>query len=330
LTAAQIESGPRIRIRIPGYVYKLKPAKAGQGMSLSAASSAGGGHGPGKADERHLDWLESQRRRKRFNLGDYDVQVAGDEVIVSGKTSDSWQREKVLERSEVEAEISTESRTPVFIFYLVYAMYAVGFLMFFVSSGITPYTQLVVFAIALVILFTPLVLESMLPTKFFLAAAAVFFILVFSLPGLEYLSVAFKSVESAVGKGHVEEFLIFASIFPILLRRMIGQMMVSYRLKLEQGGEKFEVVTESPSAVSLVEYLKDGYSHRSFFKMPSFFLNLSRKRMKSCHYCGEKTLTECHRCNRPVCDEHTELLRGFKVCLDCYIDRRGKIKRNLR
>ncbi len=284
----------------------------------------------GESGNSHLEWLEEQRRKKRFNLGDYDALVTREEVIISGKTPEHRQDEKRFDRSEIDAEIQTVSRTPVYIFYLVYALYAYGFLMFFITTGIDPVVQLSIFGMALVLLFTPLVLELFLPTKGFLIATAVFFVLVFSLPKISFLSVAFKAVESAVGKGHVEEFIIFASLLPILLRRMISQMMVSYRLELKQGDERFGLLTESPSAVSLVDYLEEGYRSRSFFRIPSFFLSLSKKRMKSCDYCGEKTLVECHRCNKPICDEHTEMLRGYKVCLDCYIDRRGKIDRGLR
>jgi hypothetical protein len=42
-------------------------------------------------------------------------------------------------------------------------------------------------------------------------------------------------------------------------------------------------------------------------------------------YCGEETLVECNRCHTPVCNDHFEIFRGYKVCLDCYVERRGNL-----
>ena len=278
----------------------------------------------------HLKWLEKERAKRTFNIGDYNIKATPDEIRIKGKTPDSWGQEVVLDRSKTKAEILTESRTPMFIFYLVYAAYAFGFLMFFLTTGISVATQIAVLGVALFLMFTPLLLELLLPTHLFLISTGVFFVVVFSLSGISLLSTTFKAVESSVGKGYVELFIIFASIFPLLLRRMVGQMLINYRLRLEEGSKKFEILSSSPSAPALVNYMKHGHIPRRFLKLPLYFFTLSRKRMKSCVYCGKATLDECKRCHRPICDTHIELLRGYKVCLDCFIDRRGKIRRNLR
>ena len=144
------------------------------------------------------------------------------------------------------------------------------------------------------------------------------------------LKASFSAVQQAVGKGHVEEFIIFASLFPLALRRMVSQMMVSYRVRIDDGSSKFETVTESSTAISLKDHVETGPRHRQLFKLPAFLLRLGRKSMKHCEYCGRLTMDECHRCHRPICPDHTEILRGYKVCLDCYVERRGKIKHVLR
>lgn len=283
----------------------------------------------GKADE-HLEWLELQRSRRTFNIGDYNVKATPSSIIVKGKTPESWGRDIEMDRSRAKVSISTQSRTPMFIFYLIYVAYAFGFLMFFLTTGITMATQISIFALALFLMFTPLAFDVLVSTRRFLILTAVFYVAVFSLSGYEPLHTAFKAVELSAGKGYVETFIIFASIFPLILRRMIAQMMISYRLKLEEGSSRFEVLTDSPGAVDLVNYLREGPARKSFYKFPLFFLTLSRRKMKPCFYCSTPTLTECKRCNRPTCAEHTSMLRGYKVCLDCFVERRGKIRHNRR
>jgi hypothetical protein len=280
--------------------------------------------------DAHLKWLEFQRSKKTFNVGDYNIKASPDYITITGKTPETWGRDIRMDRDRTKATIATESRTPLFIFYLVYVAYALGFLMFFLTTGIGVATQVFILGLALVMMFTPMVLDTALPTRKFLVGTAVFYVIVFSLADYAPLSTAFEAVEGAVGKGYVEAFIIFASVFPILLKRMVSQMMISYRLKLEEGSRKFEVLTESPGAPALMDYLKGETETKAGFKLPMFFFRLSRRRMKPCFYCSDPTLTECKRCNRPVCSEHTAVLHGYKVCLDCFVDRRGKIRRNLR
>lgn len=282
------------------------------------------------AETSHLKWLEAERSKRTFNVGDYNIRATPEFVTIQGKTSETYGEDIRLDRQRTQATIDTESRTPLFVFYLVYLAYAVGFLMFFVTTGISVATQASIFGVALALMFTPLIFEVALPTVRFLILTAVFYVCVFSLSGMAPLATAFKAVENAVGEGYVEAFIIFASLFPILLKGMISQMMISYRLRLSEGTEKFEVLTSSPGAPALVEYLRQGPAKRHFHKMPFFLMRLSRRRMKPCFYCSEPTLSECKRCNRPMCPEHSGMLRGYRVCLDCFIDRRGKIRRNLR
>lgn len=282
------------------------------------------------AQNKHLEWLDKERRKRTFNLGDFNVKVTPDLITVQGKDPATWGKDLCLSPSRTRASIATESRTPLYIFYLVYAVYAYGFLMFFVTTGISVLTQVSIFAIALFLMFMPLIFELSLPTKPFLIATGAFFVVIFSLSEAQPFTTAFEAVEKSVGKGNVEAFMIFASILPILLRRMIGQMMIRYRLKLDDGSSKLEITTENPSAVALVDYLDHGPTPRRFLRLPFFFFTLSRKKMKICFYCRNLTLDECNRCHRPICESHFEMLHGYKVCADCFIERRGKIRYNLR
>ncbi len=281
-------------------------------------------------EDEHLEWLERERSKRTFNLGDFNVRVTPDLITIKGKDPASWGKDLVLDPAKTQASIATESRTPLYIFYLVYAVYAYGFLMFFVTSGISAVTQVSIFALALFVMFMPLIFELLLPTKPFLIATAAFFVVLFSLSETQPLAIAFEAVEKSVGKGNVEAFVIFAAILPILLRRMISQTMIRYRLRLDDGSSRFEALTENPAAVALVDYLNHGAPRRRFFRFPLFFLNLSRKRMKPCFYCRRLTVEECNRCHRPICEDHFEMLHGYKVCADCFIERRGKIRYNLR
>ncbi len=278
----------------------------------------------------HLRWLESERSKRTFNFGDYNARVTPDQIRIWGKISSEYGDDVILDRSRTRTSISTVSRTPLFMFYVIYPVYAFGFLMFFIAQDIAVETQISIFALAIFMMFTPLVLDKLLPTNYFLIATAVFYVGIFSLSKTEPLTTAFKAVEESVSEGYVETFIIFASLLPLLIRRMIGQMMIGYRLKLDDGSRSFQIETESAAAPAMVEYLRKGYVPGRPLRLPAFLMALSRRRMKSCQYCGESTTLECHRCYRPMCSAHSGMLRGYKVCLDCFVERRGKIKRNLR
>ena len=64
----------------------------------------------GNVDE-HLKWLELQRSKRTFNIGDYNIKATPDYITVRGKTSETWGRDLELDRSSAKVSISTESRT---------------------------------------------------------------------------------------------------------------------------------------------------------------------------------------------------------------------------
>jgi len=65
------------------------------------------------------------------------------------------------------------------------------------------------------------------------------------------------------------------------------------------------------------------------------FFGLAKKRKKKCAFCDNLTISECKRCGRPICDDHTKRLEGsgglrWEVCPDCLSSRRGKVRTSRR
>jgi hypothetical protein len=274
--------------------------------------------------------------RVTFNLDKHDVEVGEDRIVVRGKTSDSWGKEVVLDRSTATAETETESARPLYLVYATFAIYTFGFLLIFVQDGIAVSTQMVLFGIAALLILLPLSLYFALPLKLFAVAAVVFYVLTFSFSGLGQLETILSIVEDLVGEDYLEAFIMGAGMLPVLLHVMVSQTIVTRRLRIADQGRAVELTSAGRSAERLVEYLErgslpgdwaDAFRRLLEFRVPLFFLRLSRQRMKRCQYCGKDTLIECTRCHRPICSEHAELLRGYKVCVDCYKDRHGKLRR---
>ncbi len=275
--------------------------------------------------------------RKTFNLGDYDVDVTPDKVVIRGKTGGEWGKERFLTRPGVEASISVESKAHLKVLYLAYPLYAFAFIMLFVIDGIMLTEQIAIFGVALALLLTPLLLYALLPRVAFMISLAVFFVVVFSFRQASHLRTVLEVVEGVAGAGYVESFIMGASLLPILLHFVVSQTMIKYRLRLKKESELFEVLTWSRSAPALVDYIRFGQRERGFslkrflwFDFPMIFLRLSKDRMKTCSYCDERTFVECNRCHAPVCSSHFRVLRGYKVCLDCSAQRRDRVRESIR
>jgi len=286
-----------------------------------------------------VDRLERQRSEKTFNMGDYDVRVTEDEVEVRSKKGKEWGQTVLFKRASVKASFSPVSRKPLIALWVGYLFYALGFMTIFVVDGIPQSDQIAVLALALSLLLVPLLMFIFLPTTIFVAGCAVFFLAVFSAPESGHLGTIFQAAQDAVGKDYVEAFIIGAALLPIVVHMMVIQTIVKYRLSLEEGSNRFEAMAYGSARSSLLRYIREGppeigqgLSLRGLFefKLPFFFMKLSKGRMKSCQYCGEKTLLECTRCRAPICGSHYGTLHGYKVCLDCLADRRGKTREGLR
>ncbi len=59
-----------------------------------------------------------------------------------------------------------------------------------------------------------------------------------------------------------------------------------------------------------------------------------KKEKKPCAYegCDQEAKNECKICYKPICKKHTKKLASeaglrWQVCADCYLERKGKIKR---
>jgi len=271
-----------------------------------------------------------------FNLGNHDVKVGDEDILVLGKTSGSWGKEVVLNRRTATAQLEVASARPLYLVYASYLLYTLGFLLIFVEDGISASTQIALFAIAALILLLPLLLYFALPLKLFVAMVAIFYILVFTLPGFSQLEMMMEMIKEVVGEGYVESFVMGAGMLPILLYVMVSQTIVEYRLRIRDGDQSFELASRGLPAKRLVDYLERGQLPRDWtdafrrlleFRVPLFFLRLSHHRMKRCQYCGKNTLMECTRCHAPICSDHAGILRGYKVCLDCYKEGRGRLRR---
>jgi len=286
-----------------------------------------------------LDRLERQVSEKTFNMGDYAVRITEGQVEVRSKKGKEWGQAVLFQRASVKASFTPVSRKPLIVLWVGYLFYALGFLTLFVVDGIPQSDQVAVLGIALSLLLVPLLLYIFLPTTIFVAGCAVFFVAIFSAPELGYMGTLFQAAQEAIGGGYVEAFIIGASLFPIVLHVMVGQTIVKYRLLLEEGPNRFEGMAYGSSRSALLRHIAEGppemgqgFSLRRLFefRLPFFFMRLSRGRMKSCQYCGEKTLLECTRCRAPICSSHYGTLQGYKVCLDCLAQRRGKTREGLR
>ena len=228
---------------------------------------------------------------KTFNLGNHDVKVTENRVVVSGKTSQSWGKDVAFQRSKTEAHLEVVSKKPLLMVYISYLFYALGFLLIFVEDGVSVPTQMRLFVIAIVLLLTPLAMYFILPLKPFILGAAIFYVVIFSFSGFEYLEMAFEIVEDVVGAGYVESFIMGAAMLPILLHLMVSQTMITYRLRLQDEDTSFEVISRGSPAKRLVDYMKRDYLEKSWpdvlrrlfeFRIPLFFLRLSSERMKRC------------------------------------------------
>ncbi len=297
------------------------------------------GNQGGSGTSDRLDWVERERSKKRYNLGDYDVIVGQDTVTIRSKTPTEWGKSTVLKRPGTKASITSRPGKSLRIFYLAYALFILVFSMFFVTTEVSEPTQIQLVGLALALILIPFALYMVLPAWVFVGAIALHFVVLFSLPGSMLLETAFKTIEESVGQGNVETFIIAASLLPVILHIMLEQTMVRYTLTLEEGGNVLRIPTWNSHVKALVQHVNTGAGKpgietllKRFFlmRLPSYFLKLGRHRMKNCSYCDKVTLTECVRCHTPICDEHTETLRGYKVCPECQIERRGKLRDGLR
>jgi len=292
----------------------------------------GGRESNGPMDE-HLAWLNEEKARKVFNLGRFSLSVSRDRVVVRGKVGEEWGREQVFDRGSVETSVTPVSRSSQHVLYAGFAFYLLGYLTLFVVDGLRTPQQLYVFGISLLILLLPLIFYITITLKPFLVFSAAFYLVLFSLPVEGQLGVVFQVVEDMVGAGYVESFFVGASMLPIIMHVIVKQTLVRYDFWLVEENKKFHTRVAGRVAPVAESYIRNWsppgrrFSPGRFmwFDFQHFFLRLSKNREKSCLYCGRRTLVECNRCHTPVCNDHFEVFRGYKVCLDCWVDTRGNL-----
>jgi hypothetical protein len=293
----------------------------------------------GHSEDSHLEWLDQAKARKVFNLGAYSLDVSREQVVVKGKIGREWGEKQYFERDSVEASAEIKSRSSVNILYVGLGFYILGYLTLFVVDGIPSTDQTYILVQALGILLLPMILYVLLPLKLFVLGTVIFYLLLFSLPEAGYRLTIFKVAEDMLptgspGESYVEAFFVAVSLMPILIHKMVSQTLVRYDFWLKEGKRTFHTVVSGRVAPVAVNYIRNWTPPRGRFSIGKFmwsdfhlfFLRLSKARMKSCFYCGERTLVECNRCHLPVCTDHFEVFRGYKVCLDCYVERKGSAR----
>jgi hypothetical protein len=287
----------------------------------------------GSSTDPYLEWLNQEKARKIFNLGNYSMEVSEDRVVVRGKVGKEWGKERVFDRENVDTSIEPRSRKSQYILYVGFCFYVLGFMTLFVIDGMTVSDQLYLFGFSLFVLLLPILLYAALPMKPFLIGSAIFYLVLFSLSGGGQMETMFQIVEDMLGEGYVEAFFIGASFLPIIMHIIVRQTLVRYDFWLKEGDRTFHSVVSGRVAPIAVNYIRNWTPPRGRFSIGKFmwsdfqlfFLRLGKARTKSCFYCGERTLVECNRCHRPMCTDHFEIFRGYKVCLDCFVERRGKL-----
>jgi len=170
-----------------------------------------------------------------------------------------------------------------------------------------------------------------------LAAAGVSALLHLSLYSTGLLAlpaIVFIKLEKIYGRGWTPLFFSALAISLIAIPRVLSMTMRTYSMTLKQGDRRTELYWANPEGGALADVLRRRSAPESRIRRTiSGYLSIGKlagSRQKRCHYCRSKTMTECIRCHKPICPTHTAKLKGYKVCLECFVQRRGKHRKPLR
>ncbi|MBU7003929.1 MAG: hypothetical protein HXS50_00075, partial [Theionarchaea archaeon] len=249
-----------------------------------------GVEGEGPSKDPYLEWLNREKARKIFNLGDYSMEVSEDRVVVRGKVGREWGKERVFDRESVDTSIEPRSRKSQYILYVGFGFYILGFMTLFVADGMMVPDQLNLFAFSLFVLLLPILLYAALPMKPFLIGSALFYLVLFSLPAGGQLGTMFQIVEEMLGEGYVEAFFVGASFLPIIMHIIVRQTLVRYDFWLKEGDRTFHSLVSGRVAPIAMNYIRNWTPPRGRFSVGKFmwsdfqlfFLRLGKARMKSC------------------------------------------------
>jgi len=197
-----------------------------------------------------------------------------------------------------------------------------------------PKLQIAIIVTALILLFQPTVLSLVLhPATSAVVSASLHMCLYLAGP-LTLPTLVFLKIEDLYGNGWAPFFYSALAISLIAAGKMLSQTMRAYSVTFQQGDEKVSLRWANPEGAALASHLKGRTSIEAHIWRHLYrFLALGRlagSRQKQCYYCQNRTLTECLRCFKPICSRHTAKLKGYKVCLECFIERRGKRRPSLR
>ncbi len=197
-----------------------------------------------------------------------------------------------------------------------------------------PGLQFGIIVTALILLFQPTILSFVLHPATSAVASAFLHMCLYVAGPLTLPTLVFVKVEDLYGFGWAPFFYSLLAISLIAAGRMLSQTMRAHYIAFQQGDEKVALRWANPEGAALASHIKGRTSIEAHIWRRLYrFMGLGRlagSRQKPCYYCQDRTLTECLRCFKPICSRHTAKLRGYKVCLECFIQRRGKRKPSLR
>lgn len=197
-----------------------------------------------------------------------------------------------------------------------------------------PKLQIGIIVTALILLLQPTILSFVLHPATSAVASAFLHISLYVAGPLTLPTLVFLKIEDLYGSGWAPFFYSLLAISLIAAGKTLSQTMRAYSVTFQQGDEKVTLRWANPEGAALASHIKGRTSIEAHIWRRLYrFLGLGRlagSRQKRCFYCQDRTLTECLRCFKPICSRHTAKLRGYKVCLECFIQRRGKRRPSLR
>jgi len=197
-----------------------------------------------------------------------------------------------------------------------------------------PRLQIAIIVTALLLLFQPTILSFVLHPATSAVISAFVHMCLYAAGPLALPALVFVKIEDLYGFGWAPFFYSALALSLIAVGRVLSGTLRAYSVTFQQGDEKVGLRWANPEGAALAGHLKRRTSIEAhIWRRLCRFLAVGRlagSRQKQCCYCQTRTLTECLRCFRPICSRHTAKLKGYKVCLECFVERRGKRRPSLR
>ena len=198
----------------------------------------------------------------------------------------------------------------------------------------SPLLQLGIVLTGLLLLFQPTLLSFIVHPATAAVTSAMLHLTLYStglliLPGLVFLK-----LENLYSRQWAPLFYMALALSLIGVTKIISHTMRAYSITIQQDDKKTNLRWADPEGGALADHLAGHTTiEADIWRRLSRHLALgriSRKKSKQCRYCETRTMTECIKCHNPICPTHTAKLGGYRVCLECFAQQRGKRKPKLR